>query len=772
MDTPLGKDVLIVRSISAVENISQLFEIDADLVSDQGEIAFEDIMGKSVTVEIRMAGGSSRYFNGIVSRFSLGGTYALGGEDRALVSYKAEIVPWLWTLTRTSNCRVWENKTVLEIIDDVFGSHRYSDYEFSRLGGDYEPIEYCVQYRETDFNFVSRMMEEEGLAYWFRHESGNHTMVIFDTSATCPDCPGFEQMVYGGTAGGAGNEAEIDELTVSQVMPPGKYALNGYDFTNPSDDLLAPTKTALSMGGNAKWEIYDVPSNYIASKYGSRYVKLRMEAEEAGSHQIQGSSVCAALSPGSHVTLKGYFRESLNNKRYLLVGVQHFVTESIGYEDADSSYENLFSCLPERIPYRPMQTTPKPSIAGTQTAVVVGPSDEEIHCDKYGRVRIQFHWDRRGKSDGTDVCWARVAQASAGKKWGALFTPRIGQEVVVTFLDGDPDRPLITGVVYNAEHMPPYEIPTNKTMWALKTRSSLGGDGFNELRFEDKKGEEQIFLHAERNWDLRVKNDAFDTIESNRHLDVKKDDFVHVENNRHQKIDQDRFEEIGKDRHLTIKGKSATEISDSLSLTVTGDVVEVFKGNHSERTTGDLYLKATGVTVEALSGITLKVGGSAVVIDSAGVTLKGATLTLDGDMVRIASGPGSPAMSGTAGNAVTPSAPEVAFEADDADPGKVAKLKSQQMESNSGKYGAEPVTPFRPPKDEAAREEKTWIEIELVDEEGNPVPGERYEVTLPDGEQVASGTLDQNGFARIEGVDPGQCQVSFPSLDKDAWEKA
>jgi type VI secretion system secreted protein VgrG len=415
-----------------------------------------------------------------------------------------------------------------------------------------------------------------------------------------------------------------------------------------------------------------------------------------------------------------------------------------------------------------MQKTPKPSIQGSQTAVVVGPSGEEIHCDLYGRVRIQFHWDRGGKNDGSDVCWARVAQSAAGKKWGALFTPRIGQEVVVTFLDGDPDRPLVTGVVYNGEHMPPYELDANKTMWALKTRSSLGGDGFNELRFEDKKGEEQIFLHAEKNWDLRVKNDAFDTIENNGHLNVKKDHFVHVENNSHQTIDQDRFEEIGKDRHLTIKGKSATEISDSLSLTVSGDVIEVFKANHSEQTTGDLYLKGMGMVIEATSGITLTAGGSSVVIDSAGVTLKGAAITVDGSMVKIASGPGSPAMSGSAGSAVAPSPPEAAFEADKADPGEAAEAKAAERETEAGKYGAVSTTPFKPSEDE----EKSWIEIELVDEEGNPVPGERYEVTLPDGEQVASGTLDQNGFAHIGGIDPGECQITFPNLDKEAWEKA
>jgi type VI secretion system secreted protein VgrG len=532
--TTLGEDVLELRSMSASEAISELFHIEMELVSHEGGIQFEQIVGKPVSVALALDGGSSRYFHGIVSRFWQGGAGHVDTDDRGLVAYQADVVPWLWTLSRATNCRVFEDTTAPDIIRKVFGDLGYSenqDYEFASLGEAHEEIAYCVQYRETDFNFVSRLMEEQGIAYYFRHEAEKHTMVMFDTSASCPDCSGYETMLYGGIGGSAGEEKVIGEWSTQQLMPPGKYALNGYDPENPSDDLLAPTPSALSMGGNSKYEIYDYPPYYTQSADGQRYVKFRMEAEEAASHVVQGSGCCGAFTPGTHITLKGHFCDAYNNKRYLLTGVEHSITQVVDQAGGGSNYDNSFTCLPERIPYRPMQKTAKPSIQGSQTAVVVGPSGEEIHCDLYGRIRIQFHWDRDGKSDGTDVCWARVAQSSAGKRWGTLFTPRIGQEVVVTFLDGDPDRPLVTGVVYNAEQMPPYELDANKTQSGWKTRSSKGGDPetYNEIRFEDKKGSEQISIHAEKDMSISVEHDHSTSVDNDLSQTVKANKTVTVD---------------------------------------------------------------------------------------------------------------------------------------------------------------------------------------------------------------------------------------------------
>ena len=449
-------------------------------------------------------------------------------------------------------------------------------------------------------------------------------------------------------------------------------------------------------------------------------------------------------------------------------------------------YDCTFTVIDSQQPYRAPRVTPKPLIQGPQTAIVVGQSGEEIWTDEYGRVKCQFHWDRYGQADENSSCWIRVAQVWAGKKWGAIYTPRIGQEVIVEFLEGDPDRPIITGRVYNGNTMPPYELPAHKTLSGIKSSSSKSGGGFNEIRFEDKKGEEQIFVHAEKNQDIRVKNDRFEWIGQQRHLIVKNDKLERIEHNRHEIVDHDHLEEIGNDRNVKVSGKEALEVGASHSFTVKGDVIEVFKANHSESTTGNYYLKAAGVVIEATSGITLKCGGSNVVIDPSGVTVKGPLITLDASaFVNINSGPGSPAVPGQAGRAVAPAAPDKAMEADNADPGAVAAVKAEQRQKQAGKYGSVPVQPFKPADRTqaaaAAQSDQTdqhpeeqpvhWVEIELLDEEDNPVPGERYEIKLPDG-SVKKGTLNEEGLARVDGIEnPGECEITFPELDMESWEK-
>jgi type VI secretion system secreted protein VgrG len=428
-------------------------------------------------------------------------------------------------------------------------------------------------------------------------------------------------------------------------------------------------------------------------------------------------------------------------------------------------------------------------------------------------VKVRFHWDRYGEANETSSCWVRVSQNWAGKRWGALFLPRIGQEVIVDFLEGDPDRPIVTGRVYNGGSMPPYDLPANATMSTLKSYSSKGGGGFNEIRFQDKKDEEQLFIHAQRNQDVRVKNDCFEWIGRNRHLIVKQDQFEHVEHDRHELVDHDHFEQIKNDRHLKVGGKEAIAIEGSHSFTVQGDAIEIFQADHTQQVTGSSYVKAQGIVIESLSGITLKCGGTSLVLGPEGITLKGALLTLDGGLVKIASGPGSSPMAGAPGTAVTPTAPTPAEEADTADPGEMAEVIAKQRKEQEGKYGKAPVTPFKPvpmdgghgqvappganstqpsqPQpgnayqrlstafDPTARQLVVnnqppppvhWIEIELVDEADQPVPGEKYEIAMPD-QTVKKGTLDEKGWARVDGIkDPGQCKITFPNLDREAWD--
>jgi type VI secretion system secreted protein VgrG len=389
----------------------------------------------------------------------------------------------------------------------------------------------------------------------------------------------------------------------------------------------------------------------------------------------------------------------------------------------------------------------------------VGPAGEEIHTDKYGRVVVQFHWDREGAADENSSCWVRVAQRWAGKGWGAVYIPRIGHEVLVDFLEGDPDQPIITGVVYNGANMPPYDLPAEKTKSVLKSNSSKGGGGFNEIRLEDKKGEEQIFIHGEKNIDIRVKNDRFETILNDRHLEVTNNKLEKVGGNRYESVGADHREKIGKDRHLKILGKEAKDIAQSLSLGVTGDVIEQFKANQKTEVTQTCALKAMSVKIEASTGIELKCGGSSIVLTPAAIFIMG------GPLVNINSGSGPP-VGPVMASLVAPQDPTAPESADSADPGEVAEAKATQRQTRSGKYGSVPVTLHQP------EEGKThWIEIEMVDEDDNPVSGVLYRIKLPDG-SVSEGTLDEKGRARVEGFEPGgNCEICFPELDGEAWEK-
>jgi len=424
--------------------------------------------------------------------------------------------------------------------------------------------------------------------------------------------------------------------------------------------------------------------------------------------------------------------------------------------------------------------TPRPLVHGAEVAVVVGPPAEEIYTDKYGRVKVQFPWDREGKNDEHSSCWIRVAQLWAGKKWGGMFIPRRGHEVIVEFLQGNPDQPIITGRVYNGEQMPPYALPGEMTKSTVKTYSSKGGDGFNEIRFEDKKGDEQIFMHAEKNLDIRVKKDEYKTIEKDLHLVVEQDHYEHVKNKHHEKVDSDHIIEVGGDLHLKVAGMQAIKVSGSHSFEVSGAVAESFSQSHSEQVSMGYFLKAANVVIQADRGISLVCGGNSVVINPAGVSIQGTLVVINGTMTLINSGPGFPAMPGVPGMLVSPMAVAAAKDADKADPGEMAQLKAEQIQQGKGKYGEVKLPPHKPsPPDspagiaepEAPPRPKHWIEIELLDEEGHPVPGELFHIVFPDGTEDRR-SLDEKGYARYDGIEPGTCKVSFPNLDKKVWHKA
>jgi type VI secretion system secreted protein VgrG len=749
--TALGKDVVLLSSFEGEEGISRLFRFDLELLSENESIDFDVVVGKNVTFWLVLSDGSQRYINGQISRFSQ------GARDANFTSYHAEVVPWLWFLTRTADCRIFQNKKAPDIIQQIFTDFGFKDYAL-RLYGDFVEREYCVQYRETSFNFVSRLMEEEGIFYFFEHENGKHTLVLANSPAANKPCPQQPDVRYDKSPGAWQEDDVILEWRLQQELRPGQYTLTDYDFENPTTDLSA------NVSGKGTYELYDYPGEYLKRSDGNNRVRIRLQEAETPYTVGYGSSDCRDFISGYKFNMTEHYRGS-QNQAYVLTSIHHVANQGGDFRsaaDEDFHYRNTFECIPAATPFRPSRLTPEPVIQGAQTAVVVGPAGEEIFTDKYGRVKVQFHWDREGKLDENSSCWIRVSQLWAGKKWGAVYTPRIGQEVIVDFLEGDPDKPIITGRVYNAEQMPPYDLPAEKTKSTIKSYSSQGGGGFNEIRFEDKKGDEQIFVHGEKDLEIRIKNDRKEWIGEDRHLIVTRDKLEQIQRDVHRDITRDQIEQIGRDHHLTINGKEAIKVAGSHSFTVQGDVIEQFQGNHSSQVTQNLYIKGMNVVIEGATELTIMVGGNFININPGGVFITGT-------MVMINSG--GAAGVGMAGSAVSPIAPNDPLVAVDADPGAAGTAIAGSVTRTPVQLDSARVTgPTHDPNSPDNQDKKHWIEIKLVDEDGKPVPGEPYQITLPDGSTIADGTLDEKGFARVDNIDPGTCQVTFPNLDEDSWK--
>ncbi|MBN1441706.1 MAG: type VI secretion system tip protein VgrG [Planctomycetes bacterium] len=617
LDTPLGSSELIVASFTAQEGISQLYSLSLELFSENDSIDFSSLVGEPVTLKVRAGGPQGlglrqaalstqtaaaaredvRYFSGIISRFSQ--TRRTGHFAR----YRAEVVPWLWLLTQTTNCRIFQNMTAVEIAEQIFGERGYSGKYRLELQGSYETREYCVQYRETDYSFVSRLLEDEGIFFYFVHEEDNHILVLADDPSAHEPCEPGSSVEYLQVGGRSEHEGTVEEFIVEEEIRPGAYALNDYNFTAPSSSLDVST-----IASDEKWEVYDYPGNYQQRSAGESLVSIRMQAEVCQRRKIGGHGNCRQFVPGYRFELRNHEREEYNAE-YVLVSTLHggnqesqILSETPG---AGASYENQFECIPLSVPFRPLRMTPRPEILGCQTAVVVGPAGEELWLDKYGRVKVKFHWDRSGQRDDTSSCWIRVSQNWAGKNWGISFHPRIGQEVIVSFLEGNPDRPIITGRVYNEEQMPPYELPASGTRSAIKTRSSKGGDpsNFNEIRFEDKKGSEEVYIHAEKSYTQVTENNSSESVGNNQSLSVGNDQTEDVGNNKTDTVGKDLSVTVGRDKKLSIGTDHKEDIGASMVLTV-GSSREMNVGSDLKETIGGEMSVSVG------SNLTEDVGGS------------------------------------------------------------------------------------------------------------------------------------------------------------------
>ncbi|MBK5914544.1 type VI secretion system Vgr family protein [Rhodocyclus purpureus] len=536
ISTPLGKDILLFHSLSAREELGRLFEYRISVLSMRNDVDPGKLLGKNVTVKLALADGAIRHFDCCVTRF------AFVGMLGAYLRYEIVGYPWLWFLTRSADCRIFQNKKVPDIIQDIFAKYANAVFKLDKLTGTYRTWEYCVQYRESDFNFVSRLLEQEGIYYYFTHEDGKHTLVLADSPGVHDPFPGYDEIPF--IHGERVQRVEQEHLWdwgFSWEVQPGAYVIDDFDFKKPAVELLQQTEQERSFAESGH-EIYDYPGEYEAAADGDNYVRIRLEELQAQVQSVQGTGNARGIAVGSVFRLSGQPRED-QNRSYLVTAASFNCTSNL-YQTTPEASENFtvsFTCINSDAQFRTSRITPKPIVQGLQTAIVVGPAGDEIYTDQYGRVKLHFHWDRHGKDDENASCWIRVAHPWAGKNFGMVAVPRIGQEVLVEFLEGDPDRPLISGRVYNADQMPPWALPANKTQTGALTRSSLGGSAANAnaIRFEDKKGSEQLWIHAEKNQDIEVENDETHWVGHDRSKTIDHDETTEVKHDRTETVDND-----------------------------------------------------------------------------------------------------------------------------------------------------------------------------------------------------------------------------------------
>lgn len=581
-----GDDVRFAQ-LEGEDEISQPFRFDLLLSSDKTDLAAESVLGTGLTVTV--TGEPKRHFHGIVAAFGL----AELRDDQAI--YRVTVVPWLWLLSLHTDNRIFQNLSVVEIVKKVFSAYPDAAFEM-RLRKSYPPREYCVQYGESDLNFVQRLLEHEGIFYLFEHEDGAHRMILVDGNAALKPVPGDGKLPYEGDNRISFREGDfITGWRPLAHVRPGAFTQTDYDFEKPSADLM--TKAVAPIGHKAdRAEHYHYPGTYVDLGRGDRLTAIRLEEQQAPHIRIEATGTARTLWSGRTFGLELFPREAENDD-YLVLRTAYRLWDDqyrSGQERADLGFEVSVTLAPARIAYRPERRTPRPVMRGPQTAQVVGPAGEEIFTDKYARVKVQFHWDREGRRDENTTCFIRVSQTWAGAGWGFIQIPRIGQEVIVDFLEGDPDQPIITGRVYNAAQMPPYGLPGNATQSGWKSNSSPGGGGWNELRFEDKAGSEEVYFQAEKDHNELVKNNESRTIGNDFAEDVGHDAQQSVGNDRTESVGRDKSTSVGQNRTVQIGVNDTESVGADRSLTV-GANETISIGSNSTETIGANHTQTVAI---------------------------------------------------------------------------------------------------------------------------------------------------------------------------------
>lgn len=612
---------LVVR---VTERISTLSAIEVDFFCENGKLALEEIVGKPIHVVVESdKADKKRWFRGTCISAQYIGKLDIGGH------FKAVIRPWLWFLTRRTNLRIFQNKKTPEILEEVLADYGFKADVTNKLTGTYKAREYCVQYRETDFDFISRLMEEEGIYYYFKHEDDTEKMVWADGPSGHSDIPPPSELPFLPYSMRSTIEKGVPlvfEWNGAEQVRSGTVTLDDYNFENPPSDLRAVSQVKAGKYSKEAYDRYDYPGRHREASLGDKFATVRMQSEAIRHHVVRGASDGVNLEVGGTMTVTKMERTE-DPKKAMLIECRHdFVqvaSTQKGFFDGDLStlqtagitegqqepHRVRFEAIDASKPYRAPQVTPWPKVGGVHTAVVTGPSGHEIWTDEYGRIKVQFHWDQKGEDNENSSCFIRTMMPWTGKNWGTIAVPRIGQEVVIDFEEGDPDRPLCVGMLYNNKTMPPYKLPDNKTQSGVKTNSSMGGGGFNELMFEDKKGSELVRFQSETNYKQIVKNNA--SIEIGLAKKGKGNLDLTVHNDISDTIEEGNYTELIK------KGDHTTTLD---------------KGNHDTvLKMGDMSVdvKMGKILVKAMKSIEFKVGGSSIVMDGTSISLKSTIINIE-----------------------------------------------------------------------------------------------------------------------------------------------
>jgi len=811
---PHAASSLVVTRFSGSESISRLYDFRIEFFEkDTQLLELAQLPGTPAQLTLQIGDAPVRYVHGLVRQVELVGR--ISGHWR----YRVQVVPKLERLCQMRKSRIFQEQSVPDIVQAVLGEagveHRLA------LSGSYAPREYCVQYRESDFDFVSRLLESEGIFYFFEHAEGSHTLVLGDGESAHAELPEGAKLPLREADQRSYDEEFISRMERVHRLRPGAVMLRDFDFEKPALDLSTNDNSA---EGVPELELYDYPGEYVAPGVGKALAKVRMEEKAQGAQTSLGQSVCPRLAPG-YLFEAEHPGDGTFCGQFLVEEVVHSGQQPDTLGNAETLggvYQNDFQCLPKGVPFRPSRVTPRPHIPGIQTATVVGPEGEEIHTDQHGRIKVQFHWDREGQRNDRSSCYVRVGQAWGGLAWGALFLPRIGQEVVIRFLEGNPDRPLIAGAVYNGENPTPYALPGERTKSTLKSASSLGSNGFNEARLEDAKGREEIFVHAQKDEDLLTENDKDQEVRGHEELLVKKDRKRTVEGNQQLEVSLDDASLIEGNQSLQVRGnRTTTTMGNHLEAVNGNQTVSIAKnlkasiaqaasetvGAAKSSNIGAGYSITVGLALtEAVGGLKSVQVGSAhteyvlgsrqsdvakdcqliVSEDYQTEVIQGLSITLGKDLSEsIGRDSHTQLATSTAWLAKTLEAKADKFSLIVGDhlilraeksgklqlfaktltlEGSDIKVKGSKIKKEAaGSMSGDSVDAVKIDELPQPQEAKSSLEFAMTDAANQPVADLEFEIELQDG-SIRKGKLDGNGRAKVEDMLPGSYRISFPGL--------